>query len=535
MARWASDSRAEFKKGDVRLTDAQVIAADQQVNIRPGVSILSVLRHLNYRPWYALAEFVDNALQSFLDHQEELAAVGTSAVTVSIERDEDGGRLIIRDNAAGIHANDYARAFRPAEIPPDRTGLAEFGMGLKSASCWFAPKWTVRTTALGEPVERTVAFDIDRIVRDDLESLDVTTRVVPSESHYTEIVLTDLFSPLRGQTVAKIKKHLASIYRVFLRTEGLVLTFDGEPLSYTEPAVLVAPWFREPTSEPREWRKGIDFDFGEGQRIHGFAALRERGSTSEAGFALFRRDRLIVGSGDEPYRPSQVFGASNSYTYQRLFGELELDGFEVSHTKDGFQWEEHEDLILELLKEELNSEPLPLLNQAEGHRTRVKREDVRAGAELAVDRTAKVLERDAGPVIEEQATDPDPDPGPLPQALPAAELASRRQIQIECDGVPWHIDLELSTDAAVSDWLYVADAPSPAAGGPRTLGIRVAMTHPFMERFAGTGDAAQIEPLLRVAAAIALAEVTAREAGVRLAGSIRVRMNQLLREALCHP
>src|SRR5581483_9496703 len=140
--------------------EQMVATPDEHVSIRPGVSILSVLRHLNYRPWYAMAEFVDNSLQSFLSYSEELRAVGTTAVTVEIERDDDGGRLIIRDNAAGIHADDYARAFRPAEIPPDRSGLAEFGMGLKSASCWFAPRWTVRTSALGETVERTVTFDI---------------------------------------------------------------------------------------------------------------------------------------------------------------------------------------------------------------------------------------------------------------------------------------------------------------------------------------------------------------------------------------
>lgn len=42
------------------------------VSIRPGVSVLSVLRHLNYKPWFALAEFVDNAVQSYADNSERL-------------------------------------------------------------------------------------------------------------------------------------------------------------------------------------------------------------------------------------------------------------------------------------------------------------------------------------------------------------------------------------------------------------------------------------------------------------------------------
>src|SRR5580765_3780665 len=99
------------------------------VNIRPGVSILSVLRHLNYRPWYAIAEFVDNSLQSFLDHRSALEKVEGSGFTlkVKIEWDAtDTGRVVIRDNAAGIEEKDYARAFRPAEIPLDRSGLSEF-------------------------------------------------------------------------------------------------------------------------------------------------------------------------------------------------------------------------------------------------------------------------------------------------------------------------------------------------------------------------------------------------------------------------
>jgi hypothetical protein len=37
------------------------MSAAKKVNIRPGVSVLSVLRHLNYSPWFALAELVDNS------------------------------------------------------------------------------------------------------------------------------------------------------------------------------------------------------------------------------------------------------------------------------------------------------------------------------------------------------------------------------------------------------------------------------------------------------------------------------------------
>src|SRR6516165_8315156 len=138
-----------------------------KVSIRPGVSILSVLRHLNYKPWFALAEFVDNSLQSYLDNRTSLEASHGADFKLRVRIDVESSptpRISIKDNAAGIARDQFPRAFRPAAIPADKSGLSEFGMGMKSASCWFSPRWQVRTKALGEPVERTVRFDIDRIV-----------------------------------------------------------------------------------------------------------------------------------------------------------------------------------------------------------------------------------------------------------------------------------------------------------------------------------------------------------------------------------
>src|SRR5205814_268509 len=110
----------------------------------------------------------------------------------------------------------------------------------------------------------------------------------------------------------------------------------------------------------------------------------------------------IQGSGDEAYRPEAVFGKSNSYRYQRLFGELHLEGFEVSHTKDGFRWEEHEEIFLELLEQYLNADPLPLLTQAEEYRVRPPRQSLQAGARAAAERTAGVIERDVPKILEKE-------------------------------------------------------------------------------------------------------------------------------------
>ena len=512
----------------------------QQVNIRPGVSVLSVLKSLNYRPWFAIGEFVDNAIQSFLDFQDHIQRVdGAGArLEVKIELDPtDGGRLVIRDTGAGIQDSDFPRAFRAAQVPVHRTGLSEFGMGMKSASCWFSPKWQVRTSALGSRFERVVRFDIDRIVRDDIEELDVESVPADPNSHFTEIILTDIYHVPVKRTVGKIKEHLAEIYRVFTRNNTVDLRFNGEPLTYAEPETLVAPKYNsnnEAEGEQIEWIKSLNFDFGGGLKATGFAGLRKVGSTTHAGFSLFRRDRLIVGSADEKYRPLYIFGAPNDYVYQRMFGELHIEGFEVTHTKDGFQWDENEQPFLEMLKDELDSGDKPLIRQARNFRSRPSRQVLRQAAQYAADRTGRSIEQHVPQVLAEISM------GtivyPIPESLPDVELASRRIIDIEFENRKWRVVLELSDDVSVSDWLEVSSAvlhglPEQNAEDRELLGLRLAVCHPFMDRFVGA-DRDKIEPILRVAAALGLGEKLAREGGVTYAGAVRNNVNKLLRDAL---
>ncbi len=136
-----------------RLTPYPKFMSQQnKVSIRPQVTMLSVLKHIEYQTWFALAEFIDNAIDSFLKNEKAIKEIEGEnfQLEVKVEINEPENRITIRDNAGGIGKEDYPRAFRAAEVPPDNSGLSEFGMGMKSAACWFADNWCVTTTALGE-------------------------------------------------------------------------------------------------------------------------------------------------------------------------------------------------------------------------------------------------------------------------------------------------------------------------------------------------------------------------------------------------
>lgn len=506
------------------------------VDIRPGVSVLAILRHLNYKPWYALGEFVDNSVQSYFSNLEALKKIHGQNFKLRVDIDIDStapGSISIKDNAGGINRKNYIRAFRPAAIPPDRTGLSEFGMGMKSAACWFASRWKVRTTAIDESIERVIEFDISQIVNDDISELEITEKVSSDQSHFTEIVLLDLHHlPSAGRTLGKIKEHLTDIYRIFTRDNILDLRLNGESLEFKEPKILFAPNYKIPYGPNILWRKNIEFNFGDDLKISGFAALRETGSTSKAGFALFRRGRLIQGSGDEGYRPQQIFGSSNSYRYQRLFGELHLDGFEVTHTKDGFRWDENEQPFLELLKEHLNSNELPLLLQAEEYRVKSSFKQVKSVASTAVINTVQALEGGLEETMSEIDAFPLA-PDPLLEMEAVSASLAKKEFEVSFREQNWAITIELTNDEAESDWIVISDKPAMSGFATRKLDLRISLAHPFMIRFGGT-DAEDIEALLRVGTAIGLAEVLASEAGVHKAGTFRRNINEIIRDVLSH-
>lgn len=513
------------------------------IEIRPEVTMLSVLRHLNYKAWFAMAEFIDNSLQSFISNHEQLKALHGEdfQLKVDIKVETSGpGQITITDNAAGISEQDFPRAFRAAQVPLDRTGLSEFGMGMKSAACWFAETWSVRTKAIGESLERTIYFDIRNIVENKIESLSTETREVDPASHYTVVTLRGLHHLPQGRTIGKIRDHLSSIYRVFLRDGRLALAFNGTWLSYQSPDVLKAVPYVSPGVQaqglevaPVEWRKSIDLDFGDGQQVKGFAALREVGSTPFAGFALFRRDRLIEGSFDESYRPSYVFKQTNSYPYQRLFGELHVEGFEVSHTKDGFRWEEFEDIFLEHLKEELEKAPLDLLAQAENYRALPSRKSIQKQAVAATSAVAQYVENEVTPLIIEAIQHPTK-AQQLPVMLSSSTLqSSERLVEIDDGNYRWMITLRTSVDPATADWISVAKDEQPGDAGEqiRRLSIDLSLAHPFSAEFLGANNE-NVELLLRMATAVCIALVLSEDVSGEPPESFLYHFNYLMRGAL---
>lgn len=351
--------------------DGMVMNLSKKINIRPTSSVYATYKRLSYQPWTAIAEFVDNSTQSFYDHKDELMsqkyAKGLNITIKYIEDTVEGDRLEIIDDAYGMEWTDFQRAVVLDRPPQNTSGRNEFGMGLKTAACWFGSLWSVESTQLNSTTKYYTEINVDELGKYKTEEINVREETVSKKDHFTKIVIRKLNKHIVGpRTIGKVKDLLSSIYREDLRTGLVRITYNGSALQFKEPPVYV-------DENSKIWEKDVSFTVqheGKELSVNGFIAIRIPGSVKDAGFTLIRRGRVIVGGSEKNYRPTELFGDANSYAWQRMYGELHMDNWPVTQAKDGFDW--HNSGLEEAFIDELSKYTQDYRKKAENIRVREK-------------------------------------------------------------------------------------------------------------------------------------------------------------------
>ena len=208
------------------------------MEVKIGPEIIRSYKRLSYTTWHALAEFIDNSIQSYRNNEERLKDFYSRTgekLTVQIEYGHsNGGYLTIRDNAMGMSNNELENALRIGRPSDDRSGLSEFGMGLKTAACWFGNHWTVKTKRLGDAEGHRISFDVEQVA-DGNYDLDHHRFSESREEHYTEITITEMNEHIYGGAIKRVKTYLASMYRDLLTNDSFILSFNNDPLHWESP------------------------------------------------------------------------------------------------------------------------------------------------------------------------------------------------------------------------------------------------------------------------------------------------------------
>ena len=125
----------------------------KKVSIRWKSAGYSVLKNLNSSVLGIFCEFIDNSIQSYKEKKDQMINIDPN-YRLKIDISFDGEEIRIKDNAGGINAENFKRALEPANTPNNTDGLNEFGMGMKYAAVWISNEWELRSSAIGENIER---------------------------------------------------------------------------------------------------------------------------------------------------------------------------------------------------------------------------------------------------------------------------------------------------------------------------------------------------------------------------------------------
>lgn len=528
----------------------------RRINIRPTTSVYATYQHIKYDPWTAIAEFVDNSTQSYYDNKKKLE--GTKywkglSVEIEYKKDEKGEEYLeIRDNAYGMNYHDFQRAI-VLDSRPVNTSRSEFGMGLKTAACWFGKKWSVESTELGSDVKYKTTIDVEMLRKYKNEEVEVEEEHASPKEHYTIIRIWDLNRKLSGRQIGKTKAQLTGMYRVDLRSGDIKIYYNAEGLSYVEPVI-----FKEVLADgsTKTWRKDVDFSIdheGKTYGVNGFIALREEGSTSGAGLTLIRRGRVIIGGYENAYRPEEVFEKTNSFVYQRLFGELNLDEWPVTQTKDSFDWYNGlEDVFIEKLVEVCRD----YAKKAKEYRVRPKNSgnaDVQKIVQAFSDKgiienvttsslTTTSLESETGAnagtaqreTEEEQVKMEFSQNGEIPVAnahsTKDADIKQEnegKRISFICNGRNYIFNFIPKRDNPRANWLNIS------AESEEEYTIEWNTRHPFFDKVADDPDFMEVMQLFIFAMALSEIESRRLETNGKIdAGAIRMQMNETLKSIM---
>ena len=319
---------------------------------------------LSYQLGDALAEFIDNSVDSYIKNKDALKDAGKEIFDIEILLNNANRSLTVRDFAFGMDKDELKNALIPDRKNPDPNHLGMYGRGLKTAAGWFGKYWTITTKKLGSDIEYTATVDILELLRTEGNNyIPITAKSVPGKPNqsYTIVDVKQGVREYFSSTQTKAKLALSIKYQRLLEKE-IQLSWKAsgreEAITYSEPEIHT---LQNPEYDPVEADASEDYDEPE-FIVYDFpcefdildkdtgdvkATLTgrygiyppQKKQTPYAGLTMFWKNRVIVDR-TRDYWP-EVFGAAaGDLKRQRLFVQLDTDMDPTSDKKD-FKWDKY--------------------------------------------------------------------------------------------------------------------------------------------------------------------------------------------------
>ena len=160
-------------------------------DLSSDIGVIRTFKFIQNKAHFAIGEFVDNSIQSFIDNKDKLEKL-IPEYKPKIEITVTNNVISVQDNCAGISIDDEERAFMVAASNPNIAGIGTFGMGMKVSACWFSDEWKVETKHIDEDEIKTFSVDVNKILA--TNNLSIGPEVSKSkEEPFTKVIILNPF------------------------------------------------------------------------------------------------------------------------------------------------------------------------------------------------------------------------------------------------------------------------------------------------------------------------------------------------------
>jgi hypothetical protein len=279
------------------------------IDITPDVTLLKKSGEVNYKIPQALAELADNPIDARIPGQK-------LTVEITAGKKDGKSRIVIADDAAGMTADEAAKAMVMAHSNKGHGAIGEFGLGLKTACSFLGSRFSILTCTSDAKKAIELVYDEDDFIRKGEWSIEMN-EVRKTFDHGTRIEIEDLKVNLYAGVKETVLGKFAKTFKHFVAAGDVEILVNGDP---------VVPHIADTI---KEYDTELDFTVA-GKRVRGWVSIATRGTgKGQYGFDLIRHNRVLA--------EHEKIGFKSGAGTTRVVGELYLDDFPVVNNKTAFR------------------------------------------------------------------------------------------------------------------------------------------------------------------------------------------------------
>lgn len=319
----------------------------QSFDVTAESGIIAIWQREKFKLDRVFSEFIDNSLQSYLDHKDALDRLPDGKKCI-VEIIWDSEKILIKDNAFGMNEEEFARSLKPKATNPNalrNNQLSVYGLGLKYASVYLGNHYTISSTRYESTIHYFAEVDVPYFENVNPKSVEAVITDTFSEKHETVLEITSLRIKRTNDKEKDLREKLGVIYNQYITAGDLSISINGIPVTYVRPVL-------RPKEDGGQYFVTFEDSFIVGDKKYefsGWMGLLNKGAQELTGLNLMQAKRCI----ELGYKPKKFFGTGNSFENSRVVGEIVFKGenYILSFNKDGFVWTDDgaEDAFLDKL------------------------------------------------------------------------------------------------------------------------------------------------------------------------------------------